>query len=206
MNNAGLYAIAGTIGGFTIGSTSIHNGKKALTSIDSGVYVSTTGISVGSGSAYTALANGYLYGGATASTTHGYVGFNNYWKDSGVYGARLAGRGCICLLTNGSFGIGSYYDYGKDATITVGQSKTITYVSSVDKSPTVTVNLSVNYTTFNKTLYFPTKMNSDGTASTWSYAYISNIITGVSVSSVNVGSISYSTKSIQFTKGIMTTS
>ena len=131
-----ITATSGEVGGFTIGSSSIYNGKSSLSSLTSGVYISTGGISVGSGTAYTALADGYLYGGASANSTSGYVGFNNYWRSTGVYGARLAGRGCIALLTNGAFGIGSYYNFGSEATITQGHDKTITYLTSATLSLT----------------------------------------------------------------------
>ena len=126
-----ITATSGTIGGFTIGASSIRYQKTALTDAAYGVYIGTDGISVGSGTAYTALAGGYLRGGNADSIT-GYVGFNNYWSNTGKYGARLAGRGCIALLTDGVFGIGSYYQYGTAATITVGQSKTITFGTSLE--------------------------------------------------------------------------
>ena len=126
-----ITATSGTIGGFTIGASSIRYQKAALADAAYGVYIGTDGISVGSGTAYTALAGGYLRGGNADSIT-GYVGFNNYWSDTGKYGARLAGRGCIALLTDGAFGIGAYYQYGTSATITVGQSKTITFGTSLE--------------------------------------------------------------------------
>ena len=125
-----ITATSGTIGGFTIGQSSIRYGKSSLIDNTYGVYVGTDGISVGSGTAYAALAGGYLRGGNSNDIT-GYVGFNNYWTDTGKYGARLAGRGCLALLTDGPFGIGSYYSYGNSATITVGQSKTITFGTSL---------------------------------------------------------------------------
>lgn len=125
-----ITATSGTIGGFTIGQSSIRYGKSNLIDNTYGVYVGTDGISVGSGTAYAALAGGYLRGGNSNDIT-GYVGFNNYWTDTGKYGARLAGRGCLALLTDGPFGIGSYYSYGNSATITVGQSKTITFGTSL---------------------------------------------------------------------------
>lgn len=132
-----ITATSGTIGGFTLTSSSLYNGKSSLTSNASGVYISTTGISVGSGSTYTNLSGGYLQGG-TSSSISGYVGFNNYWTPTGIYGARLAGKGCVGILTNGAFGVGSYYGKGAAATISVGQSVTKTYVTSISK-PTVDV-------------------------------------------------------------------
>ena len=173
-----ITAKSGTIGGFTIGTSSMYKSKSSLTSNTSGVYVGTDGISVGSGSAYTALAGGYLRGG-NASNITGYVGFNNYWSPTGVYGTRLAGRGCIALLTNGAFGIGSYYNYGTSATITVGQSKTITFAT--DLSLTFTYSHLYNLQCTNGQ-YYP------------DVSYISGY------------SWNLPRSSISFTKGLMTTS
>lgn len=130
-NTGVITAKSGTIGGFTIGSSSLYRSRSSLSSGTYGVYIGTDGISVGSGTAYTALSGGYLYGGGNANNTHGYVGFNNYWSSSGIYGTRLAGKGCIALLTNGPFGIGSYYDFGSSATITTGCSGTLRYISRI---------------------------------------------------------------------------
>ena len=50
LNNTGLYAIAGTIGGFTINNTNIHNGVTSLSdTAHDGVYVGTDGIVLGKG-------------------------------------------------------------------------------------------------------------------------------------------------------------
>lgn len=187
-----ITASEGEIGGFTITSNSLYNGKSSLQSLTSGVYVSTSGISVGNGSAYTALASGYLYGGATSSSTHGYVGFNNYWLSTGIYGARLAGRGCIALLTNGAFGIGSYYSFGSDATITVGQTKNFKLVDGISS-----VSVTVTPKTIAQRWQFV-----DDYGETRHYTDPVSIMTGVGV---NV-SVTPSTKSISFTQGIMTTS
>lgn len=128
-----ITATSGEIGGFSIKSSYLYSGKTSLTSDTYGVYVGTDGVSVGSGSAFTALADGYLRGGKSSSIT-GYVGFNNYWSPTGVYGTRLAGRGCIALLTNGAFGIGSYYGFDSEATITTGCSGSITVVTDISNN------------------------------------------------------------------------
>lgn len=143
-----ITAKSGTIGGFTIGTSSIYKSKSSLGSGTYGVYVGTDGISVGSGSAYTALAGGYLYGGGSKNSTHGYVGFNNKWTPTNTFGTRLAGRGCIALLTNGAFGIGSYYNFGSDATITTGQSGSITYIDDISATWT-NINLTGTYNVSN---------------------------------------------------------
>ena len=192
-----ITATSGTIGGFTIGTTKLYSSKSSLTSNTSGVYVGTDGISVGSGSAYTALAGGYLRGG-NASNITGYVGFNNYWEPSGVYGTRLAGRGCIALLTSGPFGIGSYYNYGSDATITTGQTKSITYLKSVSYNGSVSVSVTPSYLSERWCFY-----NSSG--SSVHYTNPVSIMTGVTVS-VTIPGLTRTTETIQFTKGLMTTS
>ena len=115
-----LTASAGTIAGFTLNSTAFYKGKTSLTSATSGVYVSTSGISTGNGSAWITMANGQLYGtggGGTAST--GYVSFNNYWTDDGVYGTRVAGRSGVFILAP-RIGVGSYTSFGSSATVTQG--------------------------------------------------------------------------------------
>ena len=147
-----ITAKSGTIGGFTIGSSSIYRSRSSLSSGTYGVYVGTDGISVGSGTAYTALSGGYLYGGGSANNTHGYVGFNNYWSPTGIYGTRLAGRGCIALLTNGAFGIGSYYAFGSSATITTGQSGTMTYISKIQDNGGGSITWWTSTVTFTKGL------------------------------------------------------
>lgn len=149
--SANLTSGTATIGGFTVSGSALYSGKTSLTSNTSGIYISTSGISVGSGSAYTALAGGYLRGGNAGDIT-GYVGFNNYWTPTGVYGTRLAGRGCIALLTNGAFGIGSYYAFGSAATITTGQSGTMKFVERIQSNSDGTITWWTSSVTFTKGL------------------------------------------------------
>lgn len=195
-----ITATSGTIGGFTIGRSSLYNGKTSLQSLTYGVYVGTGGISVGSGSAYTALADGYLYGGGSASSTHGYVGFNNYWTDTGIYGTRLAGRGCIALLTNGAFGIGSYYNFGSNATISTGQTKSVSFISSVGYHPDDQIEVSVSPSYVSQRWVF---YNSAGEERVYNTPV--SVMTGVSVS-VSIPRLTRTTSTIQFTQGLMTTS
>lgn len=50
MNNTGLYAIAGTIGGWTIGTASLYNGMTSLDDTShNGVWIGTDGIALGQG-------------------------------------------------------------------------------------------------------------------------------------------------------------
>lgn len=177
-NTGVITATSGTIGGFTLTSTTLYNGKNSLTSDAYGVYLSGSGMSVGNGSTFTTLSNGHIYGGKNGDTT-GYVSFNNYWRPTGVYGTRIAGRGCISLLTDGSFGIGSYYSFGSEATITVGQSKTITFATDL--------NLEFKYSTMTNV------QRTDG-------SYYS------SVEYISGYSWNLPRSSVMFTKGLMTTS
>ena len=62
-----ITATGGTIGGFTIGSNALYNNKSSLSSITSGVYVGTDGISVGS---QTAKQYTYNYDGVVTDYTY----------------------------------------------------------------------------------------------------------------------------------------
>lgn len=123
----------GVIGGLSIDNNKLYRYKLTLDSNTSGLYIGTDGFSVGSGSCYTAMANGYLYGG-TAEDITGYVGFNNYNTKSKVYGARLAGKGCICLLTDDWIGVGEYKDRGEYVSCKTGMSGSVTLVGNLKSS------------------------------------------------------------------------
>lgn len=120
----------GVIGGLSIDSNKLYRGKMTLDSNTYGLYIGSDGFSVGSGSCYTALADGYLYGGNAQDTT-GYVGFNNYWVPTGIYGTRIAGKGCVAVLTNGAFGVGPYDSTDKTVTIKTGMSGSVTLVGNL---------------------------------------------------------------------------
>lgn len=185
--SANITAGTATIGGFTVVGSALYRGKDSLTSNTPGIYIGTSGISVGSGSTYTALADGYLYGG-NANDITGYVGFNNFLKSTGVYGVRVAGRGCIALLTDGALGIGSYHNFGGEATITLGRTNTITFYSSITPNRFIS-----------RTVYLPTQVVAqDGFFKVTSYTSIdlNQLVTGLSCTKSSIG----------FTKGIMTTS
>lgn len=123
-----ITASTGTIGGFKITSTALYNGKTSLNSNVKGTYISTTGISTGSGTAYTMLSNGYLSGGTSTSIT-GYVGFNQAYNN--VAGTRVAGKGHISLLTDGVIGVGKYYSNTTDSVITTGQTGSFAALTDV---------------------------------------------------------------------------
>lgn len=123
----------GVIGGLSIDNNKLYRYKLTLDSNTSGLYIGTDGFSVGGGSCYTAMANGYLYGG-TAEDITGYVGFNNYNTSSRVYGARLAGKGCICLLTDDWIGVGPYKDRGEYVECKTGRTGSVTLVGNLQSS------------------------------------------------------------------------
>lgn len=152
----------GSIGGLSIGDTKIYSGKLTINSNTYGLYIGTDGFSVGSGTCYTALSNGYLYGGNTKDIT-GYIGFNNYATDSGIYGTRLAGKGCVAVLTNGFFGVGEYKERSEYASVKTGMSGSVTLVGNLRSSWTnlkltgtynvsgLCQNLSMNWTNYTLT-------------------------------------------------------
>lgn len=152
----------GSIGGLSIGDTKIYSGKLTINSNTYGLYIGTDGFSVGSGTCYTALSNGYLYGGNAKDIT-GYVGFNNYATDSGIYGTRLAGKGCVAVLTNGFFGVGEYKECSEYASVKTGMSGSVTLVGNLRSSWTnlkltgtynvsgLCQNLSMNWTNYTLT-------------------------------------------------------
>ena len=123
----------GVIGGLSIDNNKLYRYKLTLDSNTSGLYIGTDGFSVGGGTCYTALAEGYLYGG-TAEDITGYVGFNNYNTSSRVYGARLAGKGCICLLTDDWIGVGPYKDRGEYVECKTGRTGSVTLVGNLQSS------------------------------------------------------------------------
>lgn len=123
----------GVIGGLSIDNNKLYRYKLTLDSNTSGLYIGTDGFSVGGGTCYTAMANGYLYGG-TAEDITGYVGFNNYNTSSRVYGARLAGKGCICLLTDDWIGVGPYKDRGESVECKTGRTGSVTLVGNLQSS------------------------------------------------------------------------
>lgn len=88
-------ATSGYIGnysnGWTIGSTSIYNGKPSLDSTTRGIYIGTDGISLGSGSYYVKMTNtGALSANnvdinGKITATSGYIGGVNGWTIGSTY-------------------------------------------------------------------------------------------------------------------------
>lgn len=111
------------IAGFTVKGTALYSGKSTLDSMSNGVYLGIDGVSTGSGTMFIAMADGYIYGGKRGE--NGYVGFNNYNANTGVYGTRIAGKGCVAVLTDGFFGVGRYGTIDTDVTVDQGVNNTI---------------------------------------------------------------------------------
>jgi len=119
LNDGKLYINATYIGTGTMTSIAIRNGTPT-----NGVYpfsVDASGnlvarsatIKNSSGSLYGEIADAQFSGGYGTKT--GYIDFNNYWNGGGtyqgVYGTRVAGKGCLCLMTPHLL-TGSYQDGG----------------------------------------------------------------------------------------------
>lgn len=125
----------GHIGGFEITDHAIYSGKKSnLNTNASGVYVGDDGISVGTGEWNITMADGYLRGGSSTSTT-GYIHFySSVIRDDTngkmQYGTRVAGQQHVSLLTP-NLAVGNYAAFDKDATVTLGRTKKITYGTSL---------------------------------------------------------------------------
>ena len=121
------------------------------------------------GSFYSELSNGVLKGGQKSGAITGYISFDNYKTSSGVYGLRLAGKGCAVILTP-SFGIANYVQSGS-VTYSEGQSGSITVVTGISASWS-RINLTGSYD-------------------------VPNLCQNLS--------LSWNTKTVTFTKGLMTT-
>lgn len=163
MESGFLTATSGRIGGLTLASSKMYSGKSTLTSNTYGTYVGQDGFATGSGSAYAALSRGYLFGGDAEEPT-GYVGFRNYETKTNIQGTRLAGKGCICLLTDDWIGVSPYKKDTEAITCTTGKSGTVKVITNLSASWTrmsltgsynvsnLCQNLSMNWTY--KTLTF----------------------------------------------------
>ena len=81
-----ITASSGTIGGFTITSSSLYNGKSSLTDSSNGVYIGTDGIALGSNSKFKVTKNGAItatsgnIGGAKLGSTYIGSADNSNWR------------------------------------------------------------------------------------------------------------------------------
>lgn len=100
-----LTAKSGTIGGFTIGSTSIYKTKTSYSSTTAGVYVGTDGIGLGAGTFYVTSAGALT---AKSGTIGGFtIGTSSIYKTKTSYSSTTAG---VYLGTDGiGLGAGTFY-------------------------------------------------------------------------------------------------
>lgn len=86
-----ITSTSGTIGGFTIGSSSIYNGTNSLTSTTAGIYLGTNGIrQYASSNAYTNITNGILT--AKGANITGTISTDNITATGGTIGKWTIGK------------------------------------------------------------------------------------------------------------------
>lgn len=192
-----ITATSGTIGGFTITSSSLYNNRSALTTNTRGVYIGSSGFSCSDGSFQMIMANGYLYGGQ-GSSENGYVSFNSYLSTTNIYGTRVAGRGCIALLTS-NLGVGSYVSYSSGSNITIGQSGTMTYASNLRTTGS-------SYVQINHTNVGPYRFALCDTYGNINGTIYTSMVYDVGCTYSIPQGLSWNNSSVVFTKGLMTTS
>ncbi|BCS57515.1 hypothetical protein ADLECEL_14000 [Adlercreutzia equolifaciens subsp. celatus] len=191
-NTGALTITSGKIGGFEITSTCIRSNRASLTAATSGVYIGHDGMSTGNGYQWNAMGNGAFYGGYSGNVETGYVSFNTQWSATGVGGARVAGKGCLCLLSP-NIGVAGWVPRGSNATVTVGRSGTRQYSTG-----NVRKQGSVKVTPYYDTLTNVARCDSSGKVIGWypSIKYMTTV-------AVEVSYPEYSTASMVFAQGLM---
>ena len=103
--NGSITATSGTIGGFTIGSSSIYKTKTSYSSTTSGVYLGTDGIGLGAGKFYVTSAGALT---STSGTIGGFtISSSAIYKTKTSYNSTTAG---VYLGTTGiGLGAGTFY-------------------------------------------------------------------------------------------------
>ena len=116
-----LTASAGTIAGFTLNSSALYKGKDQPDFCHKRcLCVPLPGSVPGTGPPGSPWQTGsFMEPEAVGTASTGYVSFNNYWTDDGVYGTRVAGKSGVFLLAP-RIGVGSYTSFGSNATVTQG--------------------------------------------------------------------------------------
>lgn len=126
-----ITAKSGTIGNLTLANGALYyNSRTSHTGNTSGILINSSGVSTGNGSQWNAMCKAAFYGGYSSGTETGYVSFNTYYTSTGTAGTRIAGKGCVCILTP-YFGVGAYYSRTSSATFTVGQTGSVTLVGGL---------------------------------------------------------------------------
>lgn len=100
------------------------------------------------GNLSTTLNNGMLYGGYNVGDGYnGYVSFNSYYQGTGVYGTRIAGKGCVAIYTP-YLGTGKYTDINENGVISIGQSGTLKVITDISDNGDGTIRWSWKTITF----------------------------------------------------------
>jgi hypothetical protein len=215
-----ITATSGKIGGFSITSGSIYYNRTSHTSLTSGVYLNSDGVSVSDGGRYVALTTGAIKGGRSSGSTTGYIVCDEYFTKNSRYGMRIAGYGGVAIYGD-QIGFGSWTSYGSAGTIDVGQSRSFSFGTSVNVgyngSPSISLGPDIDYdsTYIDDYVYLPTGYyDSDGFFHYTSHrrVYIGTLITsGIDISfnpSITIPGIdaTLNKSSITFKKGLMVTS
>lgn len=147
-----ITATEGTIGGFSIKSTKLYNGKTTLTANTSGVYIGTDGISLGAGSTFKVTTEGKLT--AISGTIGGFtLGSTNFTGSlSGIYDYNIYDlNNCIAMQENiiaSESTLRSILDYNGDGT--VDSSDTLSIVKIIrnlkENEKTATGTFTINTT------------------------------------------------------------
>lgn len=172
-----ITAKSGTIGNLTLANGALnYNGRNSHTGNTAGVLLNTSGISTGNGAQWNAMSNAAFFGGYSSGTETGYLSFNTRYTPTNTPGTRIAGKGCVAILTP-YLGVGAYYSRGQESTMSIGITATKTFMTSLEYK-----NFSFTcVTSISNGKYYST---------TFTIPYVSR----------------YYTKNIHFTKGIMDTS
>lgn len=163
--DGGVYATSGLIGGFTIGTSDIHNGKTSKTeTTNNGVWVGTDGIGFGKGITYFSDDGTGKIGPWTLSTTYlrnGNIAGANNTTVAGVYlgtdGLNISGGSAAntaYIYKNGSnvsVNIGNKLTWNGttlaiDGTATIGGTAASTVVSNASSAKTAIDNLEIGGT------------------------------------------------------------
>lgn len=203
LNDGTLTVKKGNIGGFEIGTNYIRSNRAALTAASAGVYIGPDGMSTGNGYQWNAMGNGAFFGGYNGNAETGYVDFNTRWKPSNTGGTRIAGKGCLALLSPNVGIAGWHLRSAAETTITVGQTKTQRYVESLALGPTPYITA---YTTTINYIYGLTFTKSGNylTGANWTN-YTLRVVTGIGYGNLYPGIKSYTNGAVQFTQGLMVT-
>lgn len=123
-------------------NTLIVDSDKFKVSSDGTINATGATISSQSGQYFAEIGSGYFHGGRTVNAgaveyfeTNGFLSFNTKYTTTGKYGANLAGEGLI-VLSSPYLGVANY-STGGTATVTIGQSGTITVATPDGKTKTI---------------------------------------------------------------------